>query len=201
MKMETNIINRSSEMYLRLGFKSVTMDDVASEMGISKKTIYQYFSNKRELVEAVINSIFTQVSNKMNEITNSNLNPIEKLFKMNDFLGEVLKNENTSPFYQLQKFYPQIYKALITNQLTQINECLIKNLKRGIDQGLYRKEINMYEMSRFYLIGINGIHDLQLFNTLKSNKTNLQSAHLEYHLRAICTTKGIQILESIIKNK
>ncbi|WP_244183272.1 TetR/AcrR family transcriptional regulator [Polaribacter sejongensis] len=97
--MENRIINKSAEMFLKHGFKSVTMDDIALEMGISKKTIYKYFKNKKELIKIVITQLIEKISYGIDFIFEMNLNPIDKLFTIKDFVTYYLKSESSSPFY------------------------------------------------------------------------------------------------------
>ncbi|WP_309614749.1 TetR/AcrR family transcriptional regulator [Flavobacterium sp.] len=198
--MENKIIEKATEMYLTLGFKSVTMDDIASEMGISKKTIYHHFENKNDLVEAVTLYLFETISCGIDEIMTLNKNPIEELFVIKDFVMKNLKNESTSPIYQLQKYYPQIHKTLMSRQFEKMGDCVIENLKKGIEQGLFRNEINLELIGRFYFAGMTSIKDAELFNPIQFSIKDVQETYLEYHLRGICTSKGVEILEQLIKN-
>lgn len=93
--MKEQILNKATDMFLTLGFKSVTMDDIANEMGISKKTIYQHFSNKDSLVKAVTTNLFEDISCGIDQIILANKNPIEELFAIKDFVLKNLKDENT----------------------------------------------------------------------------------------------------------
>lgn len=199
--MENRIINKSAEMFLKHGFKSVTMDDIALEMGISKKTIYKYFKNKKELIKIVITQLIEKISYGIDFIFEMNLNPIDKLFTIKDFVTYYLKSESSSPFYQLQKYYPVIFNSLISNQFNKVDEYVIKNLKNGIEQGLFRNDINLKLISRFYATGINGIRNAELFNPIQFNNLEVQKNFLEYHLRGICTQQGINYIETIIKIK
>ena len=201
MKMKNDIIIKSSDMFLTHGFKSVTMDDIASEMGISKKTIYQYFSNKNDLVEAVTTYLFETISCGIDGICELNENPIEELYLIKDFVLKNLKDESTSPMYQLQKFFPKIHKNLMARQFEKMDECVIDNLKKGIEQNLFRKDINVDLIGRFYFAGMTSIKDADLFNPNQFNTKQVQNSYLEYHLRGICTENGIKILEeTILKN-
>lgn len=201
MNIEKRIIKKSTEMYLRLGFKSVTMDDIASEMGISKKTIYQHFKNKRAIVKAVTKALLVKITDGMDCILTIKMNPMEELFTIKDFFLKNLNDENTSTFYQLQKYYPQLYKAFLSKQFNKTNDWLIDNMKRGINQGLYRTDINLPLVCRFFIIGLKGIKEIQHLDPFLIEKQEIQKIHLEYHLRAISTPKGINFLESIIKTK
>ncbi|MGL2962399.1 TetR/AcrR family transcriptional regulator [Flavobacterium sp. RSB2_4_14] len=197
--MENKIIEKATEMYLTLGFKSVTMDDIASEMGISKKTIYHHFENKNDLVEAVTLHLFETISCGIDDIMTLDKNPIEELYIIKDFVMKNLKNESTSPIYQLQKYYPQIHKTLMTRQFEKMDDCVIDNLKKGIEQGLFRNDINLELIGRFYFAGMTSIKDAELFNPIQFSTKDVQETYLEYHLRGIATEKGVAILEQIIK--
>lgn len=199
--MKDQILNKSTEMYLTLGFKSVTMDDIASEMGISKKTIYQHFSNKDNLVKAVTTTLFENISCGIDEIILANKNPIEELFAIKEFVMQNLKDENTSPIHQLQKYYPKIHKSLMIKQFDKMGTCVIDNLEKGIQLGLFRKEIHKDLISRFYFTGMTSIKDVELFNPKEYSSKMVQSCYLEYHLRGICTDKGIEQLKIILQTQ
>ena len=196
--MEQKIIEKATEMYLTLGFKSVTMDDIASGMGISKKTIYQHFENKNDLVEAVTMHLFETISCGIDEILTLKKNPIEELFLIKDFVLKNLKNESTSPIYQLQKYYPQIHKTLMSLQFDKMGDCVVDNLKKGMEQGLFRDDINVELIARFYFAGMTSIKDAELFNPTQFSSKDVQETYLEYHLRGICTLKGITELEQLL---
>ena len=199
--MKDQILNKATDMYLTLGFKSVTMDDIASEMGISKKTIYQHFSKKDMLVKAVTTNLFENISCGIDEIILANKNPIEELFTIKEFLIHHLKDENTSPIYQLQKYYPKIHKSLMIKQFDKMGTCVTENLEKGIQLGLFRADIQKELISRFYFAGMTSIKDAELFNPKDFSSKMVQSCYLEYHLRGICTQKGIEYLETIIKTQ
>ncbi len=198
--MYNKIIEKATEMYLTFGFKSVTMDDIASKMGISKKTIYQHFANKTDLVEAVTMNLFETISCGIDEIVTLNQNPIEELFAIKDFVMQNLKNESASPIYQLQKYYPQVHETLKSRQFAKMGDCVIENLKKGIDQELFRTDINLELIARFYFAGMSSIKDAELFNPIQFSMKEVQETYLEYHLRGISTSKGIAILEKILQN-
>jgi len=102
--MKQKIIVKSSELFLTLGFKSVTMDDIATALGISKKTIYVHFANKTKLVESVTFSLFENICNGIDSICDNSKNPIEELYHIKMFVMKYLKGEKSSPQYQLKKY-------------------------------------------------------------------------------------------------
>lgn len=193
--MKQKILIKATEMYLSLGFKSVTMDDIAAEMGISKKTIYQYYENKSDLILDAALFLFEAINSGIDQIFGLNLNPIEELFEIKNFILNRLKDEKNSPMYQLQKFYPKVYELLRQKQFEKMDSCVLQNIERGVQLGLYRKNIDKEFVARIYFSGMIAIKDKDLFPAEKFNDAELVGKYLEYHLRSIATKEGIQILE------
>ncbi|RKE98936.1 TetR/AcrR family transcriptional regulator [Ichthyenterobacterium magnum] len=200
--MRDKIIHKSAELFLTLGFKSVTMDDIAKEMGISKKTIYVHFSNKTKLVEAVTFELFETICDGIDGICEASNNPIEELYDIKMFVMHHLKNEKTSPQHQLKKYYPHIYDVLRLKQFAKMHESVQESLQKGINTGLFRSTIDVDFISRMYFNGMSGIKDNAIFPKEKFAMEYLMESYLEYHLRAIVTEKGFKILNQfIIKNQ
>lgn len=196
--MKEEIIQKASEMYLRLGYKSVTMDDIATEMGMSKKTIYQHFANKEELVEASTAHLFENISNGIDSIRELEKNSIEEIFSIRNFMMRHLNNESSSPFYQLQKFFPKIFSCLREKQFLKMNTCMKDNLQRGVENGIFRDNINIEFVSRIYFTGLTGIKDSDVFPPSLFSIPDLTTQFLEYHLRGIITEKGLEVLQQVL---
>ncbi|PHS10581.1 MAG: TetR family transcriptional regulator [Kordia sp.] len=199
--MKENILLKATDMFITLGFKSVTMDDLATEMGISKKTIYKHYKNKTELVEASALALFKLISEGINIISARKSNPIEELYEIKKFVMFHLKDEKSSPQYQLQKYYPEIYKNLKCKQFDVMQECVTDNLNRGIEEALYRSTINVSIISRLYFSGMISIKDQELFPQELFSINTLMENYLEYHLRGISTEKGLHLLNQLVGNK
>lgn len=198
--MKEKILKKAIDLFINFGFKSVTMDDIASEMHISKKTIYSHFNNKTKLVEAATFCVFETISNEINCICEMQKNPIEELYEIKKSVMLHLKNEKTSPHYQLCKYYPEINESLKKKQFELMQACVVNNFERGIEMGLYRTNLNEEFVSRIYFLGITGIKDENLFPTNVFTKTKIMDNFLEYHLRGIITKEGLYTLNTIIKN-
>ena len=198
-KMKDNILKKAADMFITLGFKSVTMDDIANEMSISKKTIYQHFSNKTELVKNVTTYVFSSIACGIDEIIEQSTNPIEELYDIKQFVLLQLKNEAVSPSYQLQKYYPKIYIKLKKMHFEKMHVCIINNINKGIKMGLYREGVNTELICRFYFSGMTNIKDEELFPSASFDPIAVQNEFLEYHLRGVCTLKGIEKVEQLIK--
>ena len=198
--MREKILHKATEMFLTLGFKSVTMDDLANEMGISKKTIYSHFENKTKLVEESTMDMFWFISNGIDEIIALAKNPIEELYEIKKFVMVHLKNEKSSPQYQLQKYYPKIHDALKKKQFEVMQDCIKDNVKRGMEMGIYRNNLNVEFVSRIYFSGVTSIKDANIFPIQIFTMAQLMDDYLEYHLRGITTVKGREIINSIINS-
>jgi len=196
--VKEKILEKSEELFLKYGFKSVTMDDIANKMAISKKTIYTHFKNKTQLVKETTLKVFEKISHGIDCICSLNKNPIEELFEIKTLILEQLKGEKTSPQYQLSKYYPEIYNTLKKKQFDIMQDCVIENITKGISQGLYRLDINIEFISRIYFLGMTGIKDEELFPSESFKKQQLMENYLEYHLRGIVTQKGLVKLNQII---
>ncbi|MBT8307858.1 MAG: TetR/AcrR family transcriptional regulator [Maribacter sp.] len=198
--MKEKILHKATDMFLNLGFKSVTMDDLAHELGISKKTIYTHFANKTKLVEECTRHLFCSISEGIDHICSLHKNPIEELYEIKRFALLHLKNEKASPQYQLQKYYPRIYESIKKQQFELMQDCVLVNLKKGIAIGIYRDNLNIDFVSRIYFSGITSIKDQHLFPVTKFPIVSLMDEYIEYHLRGIITLKGRQILNQIINS-
>ncbi|NNK11185.1 MAG: TetR/AcrR family transcriptional regulator [Flavobacteriaceae bacterium] len=196
--MREKILHKATDLFLTLGFKSVTMDDLANEMGISKKTIYSHFDNKTKLVEACTLELFNNISQGIDTICSLQKNPIEELYEIKKFAMRHLKDEKASPQYQLQKYYPKIHNTLKMKQFSLMKGCVVDNIKRGIAMGIYIPTLNVDFIARIYFSGVTSIKDHTLFPEDEFPKTQLMDDYLEYHLRGIVTSQGRQILNDII---
>ncbi|RTE55499.1 TetR/AcrR family transcriptional regulator [Arenibacter aquaticus] len=198
--MKEKILDKAADMFLNYGFKSVTMDDLANEMGISKKTIYTHFENKTKLVQESTLSIFNKINAGINIICANGKNPIEELYDIKKFVISHLKDEKSSPQYQLQKYYPKIFHNLKEKHYELMKECTVNNIKRGLELDIYRKNLNVEFISRIYISGVASIKDNRLFPEGTFPVKDLQDYFLEYHLRGIVTPKGRKILNNIINS-
>jgi AcrR family transcriptional regulator len=190
--MREKIINRAKEMFLKLGFKSITMDDIACDMCISKKTIYKYFSNKELLIEESTQLVHQEVRETIDTIVAKNFNAIEENFQIRRMFIVMFKYSETSPVYQLKRHYPEVYQKVVGYQIEICEGCFRDNILKGISEGLYRENIDVENYVKFYYTLIFSISE----NTaLEKEANNLEHKALEYHIRAMATLAGIIELE------
>jgi AcrR family transcriptional regulator len=195
--MKEKIINKAKDMFLRLGFKSITMDDIACEMCISKKTIYKYFANKELLIQESTQVLHKEVHEIITEIISRDNNAIEENFQIRKMFTDMFKSTDTSPIYQLKKHYPEVYETVLEYQVQECESCFKQNIEKGIAQGLYRKDINIDAYVKLYYALIFTINE----NTHSEREAfALEMEALEYHTRAMATEKGITELERNLLN-
>lgn len=190
--MKEKIIQKAADMFLKLGFKSVTMDDIASEMCISKKTIYKYFCQKEALINESTDALHEELNTGIQKIIDAGYNAIHENFEIRKMFKEMLRSTETSPLYQLKKHYPDIYFKVATRSTNDCKSIFEVNLVKGITEGLYRAETNIEAAVFFYYTLIFSINE----NTsLEKEAKRLELLALEYHIRAIATPLGILELE------
>lgn len=195
--MKEKIISKASDMFLKLGFKSITMDDIAGEMCISKKTIYKYFCNKEILIEETTQAIHKEIHQIIDNIIVKNHNAIQENFEIRKMFKEMFKSSDNSPIYQLRKHYPEIYEKVMEREISECNNLFQQNIEKGIAQGLYRKNINIQSYTKFYYSLVFSIKE-STSSEQESQKIELEI--LEYHTRAMATPEGLIELEKNLSN-
>lgn len=196
--MKEKIIAKASDLFLKLGFKSVTMDDIAGEMCISKKTIYKYFCNKEVLIEESTSMVHRQVHQIIDTIVAKNYNAIHENFEIREMFRDMFKNNSdTSPIYQLKKHYPEIYQTVLSKEIDQCRQYFSKNIEKGIRENLYRANLNKDVYVKFYYTLVFHINE----NTVSEKEAQeIELEALEYHTRAMATPEGIKELEKQLQN-
>lgn len=185
-------------MFLKLGFKSITMDDIAGEMCISKKTIYKYFCNKETLVKESVRLIHKEVHQLIDDAISKNYNAIEENFEIRRMFTDLFKSSDTSPIYQLRKHYPEVYKNALKFQIEECEFCFRQNIEKGIEQKLYRNDLNKEAYVRFYYYLIFSINE-NIASEIEARPLEFEA--LEYHTRAMATPEGIIELEKQLKKR
>ena len=196
--MEQAILEKASELFLTLGFKTVTMDDIAKDLGRSKKTLYQHYQNKYDLVYQSSKYLYQQISDGIDQICLVSQNPIHELFEIKELVMKRLKDENASPIFQLQKFYPKIYSELTALEFLKIQSCMQNNMQKGVQMGLYRTTLNFDFLVRIYFKGMLLLRDEEVFPKENFKIKTLETTFLEYYLRAIVTPNGLNLLNQIL---
>lgn len=196
--MHIKILHTATEMFLEYGFKSVTMDDLANAIGASKKTIYEHFKTKSDLVAAVAQDVKQKIDQEIDNVISRQFDPINEMIEIKKCIMRRLKNQKSSPQYQLQKYYPKVYLKLRDSQICKMDNCCTENVKRGVDQGFYRDDLNITFVVRSYISGMLNLKDEDLFKSTDLSPQELYEEFLIYHLRSITTQKGKDRLNALL---
>ena len=174
------------------------MDDVAREMGISKKTLYKEVKNKTELVGRVIDFEIEKRTRESKELDNSALNAIEELFEVNRQINYLLEKHNPSMHYDLRKYYPAIFKRLQESKRDGMFKSILNNLEKGKKEGLYRKEIDNEIIARVQVARAENVTESSSVSIRDYISRKFFSELFIYHIRGIANNKGIKFLEDNI---
>lgn len=192
MIKKQQILLQASDLFMTNGFKSITMDDIAKKLIISKRTLYEVFKSKKALVLSIVqNHIDIQLA-QLDKLEKSNNNAIDNMIQSSNFIFKMHGKMRPSALFDLKKFYPSIWTIIDKFHSNIIKKKIELNLTLGIEQGLYRKSINPEIISELYTI------QLQLFSTkTKTNKgktdiEELLDQFFEYHLYGILSPSGIE---------
>jgi TetR/AcrR family transcriptional regulator, cholesterol catabolism regulator len=194
-----NILLKVRELYLKYGIKSITMDDVARELGISKKTIYQYVTDKDDLVGKFVGH---EIELRQEEICNcfkTGFNAIEELFEISIFMNKLIRNQNPATEHDLKKYYPHHYQKMVKIRREGTFNYIYQNLIKGKAEGLYRDDIDEEIISKLYISRVESIHLNDLFTVEEFTSLKLFIELLNYHIRGIATEKGIIVLNKKLK--
>lgn len=175
---------------MKLGFKSVTMDDISKDLGISKKTVYKHYPNKKELIKACILKHKDEIKLEFEKIKGENYNPVEELFKIEEFFGKDFLESGLSPSFQLKKYYPDLFKEVHDDMDCHFEDFMFVNFNKGINLGFYRKELDFKIVRGFHHTLLMSINDESF-----QEEKRLHYEILNYHIRAIGTPKGVEELQ------
>jgi AcrR family transcriptional regulator len=201
MELKDRIKQKADELYRRYGIKSVTMDEIATQMGVSKKTIYQCFSDKNELVDAVVAEML-----EYNKICckNSRMqarNAVQEVYLGMESLQEMLSNMNPSILYDIERGHPQTFKKFIEYKYNILFDLMKKNIERGKKEGLYSPEINAEFISKVRIETIMLAFNQDIFPKNQYSLLYIQKELLNYFLFAVATPKGYKLITKYLKER
>jgi len=189
------ILNQVGKLYHRYGIKSVTMDDVARHLCISKKTLYEYFEDKKDLVNQVLSSEHNSHCRVFDEVLQRKLNAIEELFEIYNSLKRMIQDYNPSMDYDIRKYYPDLFMKVREVRRKSMYENTIRNMVKGKKEGLYRKDLNAEVIGRLHLFRIENLFDNDLFTADELNSFEIFHELFVYHLHGIMSNKGRDFFE------
>ncbi len=186
------ILSVSIELFRQYGFKAITMDDIARRAGISKKTLYQHFANKQEVVNESVIWYKNHMTENCYNLINDSENAVEAMVRMLAYMDNMHKQINPMAMFEMQRFFPEAYNTFRDQLQAKDVGMMRDNIVRGIEEGLYREDINADLMARYRLE--TSLMILQP-NLLVNSRNDLLSVSLEigeHFLYGIMTTKGVK---------
>ena len=189
------LLTKAEELFLSYGIKSVTMDDFASRLGMSKKTLYQFVSDKGDLVKKTMKNHIEAEKRAIQEISRQHENAIDEIFEIGRHVLVHLSKMNPSAMYDLQKYHPDGWKLFVEYKNTFIYSCILGNIDKGIRQGLYRDDFNPDIVAKFYAARTEIVVSQEVFPFPKYTVMDVYAEYLKYHIRAIASEKGLKYLE------
>lgn len=195
-----NLLEKVAELFQKYGLRSISMDDISRELGISKKTLYGYVSNKADLIDAVIAMRRDLVCDHMVKTLGTENNAIDELLKISQILNNTHDSFNTMMMFDLEKFYPELYVKYRDDRFSTVHRFILQNLENGIREGLYRNDLDTNLIASLYIKKMENVRDDEFFKDLNVNFDHVFEVMFENHIRGIANEKGIAYFEEIRHN-
>jgi AcrR family transcriptional regulator len=170
------------------------MDDIARELGVSKKTLYQDFADKNDLISKVINLDINQGREFLDEMKLRNLNAIEEVFVVNSRLHQDRSRYNPTFYFDLKRYNPETYRKWLSEKRKQMFGLMLSNLKKGKREGVYRSEIHEEIIVKLNMARIEMLDGNDIIDSMQALSPEFLQEIFFYHLHGICNEKGLKIL-------
>lgn len=187
------IQEQAKTLFRKYGFRSVSMDDIANAMGISKKTIYQYFTDKDELVTIIVEQDILETEKVCTHSLTIAQNAIDEIFITMDNIIKHIKNMNPMVLFDLQKFHFDSYTKVVKHKNTFLLSVIKKNINRGIEEQLYREDLNVEVLSRCRLEMLFLSFNLDVFPPNEFTLTDVTQIMMENFIFGLVTEEGYQL--------
>jgi len=187
-----DIVKKSCKLFQKYGIKSVSMDDIARECAISKKTLYESVKDKHKLVEQVIDFEFDKEGNAPHTVEFADLNAIDVLFLVYRSAIDFFKDFNMSMEYDLRKYYPDLYEKNIKRRREHIYQKMVMNMKQGRTEGSFREDFNIDIIARLHILKIEGLLQSDIFEDTNYTIVEIFKELFTHHFMAIATPKGVK---------
>lgn len=200
-KIPIEIFEKVADFFMRYGIKSQTMDDISRHLGVSKKTLYKYFADKNDLVVKTLEIFIESDCKAMEEIKNQQFDAINENFAISKHVLNQFKNIHPSVWYDLEKYHPQAMQKMddFTNQTIYAWVC--ENLKKGMDEGLFRNDIKIPIIAGIYISRIKDFFNPLFFQIEKYSFAEIYVEAFRYHIRGIASEKGLGVLKEKVKKE
>jgi len=189
------ILEHSRELFSRYGIRSISMDDIARELGISKKTLYQHVKNKADLLDRGFKKVQEDFIGAVNRVCSRGMNAIDELLEVSKCVNRELMKYNPATVFDLQKYYPEVFNNHVAEEKKYTYRMILENLKKGISEGIYREDQDIELVANFYIQKVESIHDEKFLRQANITMEEIFEVMFENHIRGISNQKGIAYFE------
>jgi len=189
------ILSESLRLFMKNGIRSVTMDDIAKELAISKKTIYQYVANKTELVEQVLSFLLEKERTICFDGDMKELNAINNHLHQRKKVTKKIKEWNPKKAYKLKNNFPYIYREFIKKKRNHVFKQVKKNFAQGIAEGIYRNDLDIDLVARLYIQKLVDVHDPEFLSSVNFGFEKVFQVMFDNHIRGIANAAGLAYYE------
>mgnify|MGYP006283885303 CR=1 FL=1 len=186
------ILNSALSLYSKYGIKSITMDDLCRELGISKKTLYQHVDDKQDLIRKVIGHEIEMQRNAMEQMFRSEMNAIDELMHVNKHIHLSQSIHSPTFYFDLKKYYPDIYNEWIEYKRNKMYEMIMRNLNKGIAEGLFRKDMDARIISKLHVARVEMMHASTIIEEEEYSTATFIDEIFNYHIHGICNDHGLK---------
>lgn len=190
-----------TQLFMKYGFKSIGVDDIARELGISKKTLYQEFKDKNDIVEQVISDLVGKEQQETCEISDNSVNAIDEIIHISKKIGGKYQETQPSIVYELQKYYPSAWKIFQNHKTNHVFKRIKANLDRGMAEGLYRNNLKTGIIATLFVNKMELFLDGDAFGEKKYSFQEIYFEMMRYHIRGIASEKGREYLKTRIQQE
>lgn len=194
MDLKDRIQQKANDLFRRYGVKSITMDEIASQLGVSKKTIYHYFSDKDELVGVVTANLIAYAQQSCEKHKEGSHNAIHEIFQAMDFVNEMFTDLNPAMLHDLDRFHPKAFRIFLDHKNKYLFQMIKANLERGVAEELYRPEINIDIVAKFRLEGMLLVFNQDVYPVSKYNPAEIQKQIIDHFLFGVASQKGYKLI-------
>lgn len=199
--MKERVIDEAEKMFRKHGVRTITMDDIARRLGISKKTIYQHFTDKDDLVYQVAVHNMTREADDYACIMQTSTNPIQEMLKASEMMKVHLADVNPNLVQDIQKYHPKAWDVVHQFEQQHVVKSIADNIRTGIDQGLYRTNLDPETMARLRLQTVHAAFNDAVFPRTRLSMEAIQQQLMEHFIRGLLTEKGFSVYHEYINHK
>ncbi|MCP4460312.1 MAG: TetR/AcrR family transcriptional regulator [Cytophagales bacterium] len=193
------IIAEAGEMFMRYGVRSVTMDDVGRELGMSKKTLYQFFTNKDDLVLEVSKAHIEHERVEFGAVEAKSDNALNEFFTLTKCVRRSMQRVNPSLLFDLQKYHPSSWDLFLDFKLNFIRAMVERNVRKGIEEGYYRKEMNPEVLAKVRMEQVQMVFDPKIFSPAEYDLVEVQMQVLDHFIHGLLSDKGRELYHTYRK--